>query len=88
MRFENYIKTKAFSQNGKAFLLYFHVAICLIEFCLFKHVYGKICRCKSKCGVFLKSTILGMDICFNIKYNISIKNYQIILDCHKRQKTI
>ena len=41
MRFENYIKTKAFSQNGKAFLLYFHVAICLIEFCLFKHVYCK-----------------------------------------------
>lgn len=28
---------------------------------------------------FLKSANLGMDIFFNIKYNISIKNYQIIL---------
>lgn len=48
--------------------------------------YGVLAKANAE--IFLKSANLGMDICFNIKYNISIKKYQIILDCRKGKKTI
>lgn len=77
MRFENYIKTKAFSQTERLFCCRQQRVTILARL-----AFGKALQ------NLRKSTILGMDICFNIKYNISIKKYQIILDCHKRQKTI
>ena len=47
-------KRKSLFENGKAFLflLYFHGAICLIEFRFFKHVYGKTAIAKGNAEFF------------------------------------
>ena len=73
-------KTKKPFRKRKGFSLFIIFSRCDLScwVSLFQARLRQICRCKRKCGVFLKSANLGMDIFFNIKYNISIKSYQII----------
>ena len=78
MRFENFIKIKSLFAKLKGFFCCRQQRVTILA----RLAFGKALQ------NLRKTTILGMDICFNIKYNISIKNYQIILDCRKRQKTI
>lgn len=66
MRFENYIKTKSLFAKRKGFFVAVNKRVPILA----RLAFGKALQ------NLRKSTILGMDICLNIKYNISIKNNQ------------
>ncbi len=71
---------KAFSKTERLFSFYYIFTVRFVSLSVaFSSTYTANLPLQKEMRSFLKSANLGMDIFFNIKYNISIKNYQIIL---------
>lgn len=73
-------KRKALSKTERLFSFYYIFTVRFALLCVaFSSTFTANLPLQKEMRSFLKSANLGMDIFFNIKYNITIKNYQIIL---------